>query len=521
MKKADFKWQVIIGIVGIAFVVIVAVAFYQMWGIPDIRWITYAALAVLMALFLGFLLFIFGGALGFVKGAAWGLGFVALTVSAKELPSWAFGLLILAAVLAFIVRPLVRQYKRDRERGSEAVIDEKAAAAVREEEAVEEELQLQDDAFKASIAFGEKSLLLLANMTGAMVQLIRSGDTLYFARVGGEIRGLDEELLRTDFSREADFLRDKKDFCLQRGEIVSISCRYGREAGTQFPNCGRLTVHTASKRYVFAILDKLPEQQLKQFFAGLPFALKSKKKAEAPAYEPTEQEKRMLPKLRKICLVLTVAGVLAGAAFVFLPGIRLTYSILSVVCILIPAVAFGLYVRYGAVLSVDDSDKSEYKKSAASVTLALMVPSLALLLRTIHDFTVLDWVSLVIWSAAILGAALVLLLTLAKKAARRKTAIFLIAFVLLIYSPCAVLQINGLYDSSEPVVYTSTLLEKDISESRSSTSYEFTVTLQNGAEKDVEVTKEYYNQCEPGQTVTVVEQSGLLGVDYVYIAEEQ
>ena len=520
MKEA-FKKQVTIGITGCLGTALVAVVVYNLWGMPDNRWITYAALAVLTACFFGSLLYIFGGKRALFNGAGYGFGFVVLTVTAKELPAWAFGIIIMAAVLIFVVRPLFRQYKRDREKGNDIAIDEKAAEEVRQEEAFEAEMMKEDDAFKASIGFGEKSLLLLANLVGAFYQVIRGGDALYFVRIGGELSGMDETLVRTDFSDEAGLIKGKKDFRLRFDEIVSIQCRYRRERGTPLENCGRLTIKTDRKKTTYAILDTLPVERIEAFFAGLPFSLQGKSRPEQPAPEPTEEEKAMLPRLKKICLALTVLAVIAGVAFMFLPIGPVVYRILSAACMLIPIVTGILYAKYNTLLSIEDKSRDEavFKKSGVNVIIPLLIPSVVLMLRTIYDFTVTDWAGLLIWSGTIFMVILLLLLAFTTEYKRKKSVIVLFVMAALAYAPSAVLHINGLYDSSTPTVYSSQLLDKHISDGRSSTFYYFTVEMGNGKEKDIGVSPEYYEERGVGDTVTVVEQSGLLGIDYVYIAE--
>jgi len=519
MKEA-FKKQMIAGIAGVAATVLVAVAAYQFWGIPENRWITYAALAVLMGCFLGSLWITFGGARSFLSGAGYGVGFVALTVSAKELPSWAFGILIVAAVLFFIVRPFVKQYKRDREKDSPAVIDKKAAEEVPQEEAAETVLAEEDEAFKRSIAFGERSLLLIAG-TGGMYQLIRGKDALYFIRVGGELSGLDTVLLRTELDDEAALLQGKKDFRLRPQEIVAIRCRYGRTTGTPFENCGRLTIKTDRKQYGYTILETLPPKQLKAFFSDLPFTITTKKQADVPVRPLSEAETRILPTLKKACLALTVSALVVAAVFLFLPVGRVVYRILSALCMLIPVITGVLYAKFNTLLSVEDKNRDEptFKKTGVNVLLPLLIPSGALMIRTIYDFTVTDWPDFFIWSGALGAVILLLLFAFTTEYKRRKTVIIMFVMVALFYAPSAVTQVNGLYDTSAPTVYTRTLLDKRISSGRSSTFYYFTVEMESGGEKDIGVSREYYKEREPGDIVTVVERSGLLGIDYVLIDE--
>jgi hypothetical protein len=520
MKK-EFKKQVIIGIAGVLGTALIAWGAYAVWGwgASESRWLRYAVLAVLTACFFGSLLYIFGGIRSFISGAGSGFVFVALSVSAIELSSWVFGILIVAAVLVFVARPLIRQYRKDREENSTAVIDPKLAEEIRQEEAEEAELREADSEFKKSIRFGEKSLLLFTQ-TGGMYQLIRGIDKLYFIRIGGELSGMDEELIRTDFLDETRLIQGKKDFDIAQNEIAQIRCRYGSITGVPMESCAEIKIKTDRRTYTFAVLDHLPERRLATFFGGLPFSAGVKKQARASARGLTEEEKRILPGLKKACLALTVLAIVAGAAFIFLPGGPVLYRVLSAACILIPVAAFVLYMKYNNLLSIEDSNDSMFKRSRANISTALLIPSGALVMRTIYDFNVTGWASFAIWSGAMIAVVLLMMFKFTKEYKRKKSVIWMIVLVALFYAPSAVVQVNGLYDYSEPVVYSTTLLDKHISEGRSSTRYIYTVEMEDGSEKDLGVSREFYREQVAGDTVTVVEQSGLLGIDYAYIPEE-
>ncbi len=104
MKK-NIKKHVAIGIAGCLAVAAIGAALF--WNGMDNRWLRYILLAILSAGLFGFLMHIFGGWHGFFSGAKLGFGFVALSVAGRELPDWGFGLVILAAVVVFVVLPLV------------------------------------------------------------------------------------------------------------------------------------------------------------------------------------------------------------------------------------------------------------------------------------------------------------------------------------------------------------------------------------------------------------------------------
>jgi len=192
---------------------------------------------------------------------------------------------------------------------------------------------------------------------------------------------------------------------------------------------------------------------------------------------------------------------------------------LSAICIIVPTVTFTLYVKYNNLLSADDrNDESNKKKPRIDITVPLLIPSSVLGIRTLMDIDVTGWVNLVLWSAGLLAVILLALFIFTKEYKRRKAVAELIVFIALYFAPSTVLQINVLYDYSDPVVYTTELLDKDISSGKGKTYYN-TVEMEDGSQKELKVSPEFYNMQEVGDSVTVVESDGLLGIGYVYIDE--
>ncbi len=513
MKK-DIKKHVAIGIAGCLAVAAIGAALF--WNGMDNRWLRYILLAILSAGLFGFLMHIFGGWHGFFSGAKLGFGFVALSVAGRELPDWGFGLVILAAVVVFVVLPLVKRYRKDREKDSETVVNPKMAAKIRDEEAVEALIDKEEAELKSAMRFGEKSLLMMS-ATGGMYQLIRGTDRLLIVRVGGELSGLNVELLRTDFADETALIKGKKDFDIPDNRITSIQFKFGKTANVPMEHCGKLTIQTDQKRYAYTILDTLTQKQLVAFFGGLPFTVAGKKRLKASVPEMTEEERQLRPKLKKVTLILTISSFVAGAAFMFLAIHPVVYRILSAICIIIPAATFALYVKYNDLLSADEKN-DEIGSSKIDVTIPLLIPSAVLGLRTLLDFNITGWTRLGIWSIGILAVILIVLFKFTKEYKRSRRVIALIVVLAAFYTPSTVIQINALYDNSDPVVYTTELLEKDISSGKGK-SYYYTVELANGSEEDFKVSPEFYDMRDVGDSVIVVESDGLLGIAYVYIEE--
>lgn len=249
--KSKIKKQVLIGIAGCVGVALMGAALF--WNGMDNRWLRYVLLAVLASGFMGFLLHIFGGWIMFLSGAKYGFGLVALQVASQELPAWGFGLVILAVVIIFVVLPLVKRYRRDREKDSDTVINRRLAKEIREEEAVEALMDEEEAELRSAMRFGEKSVLMMS-ATGGMYQLIRGTDRLFVVRVGGELTGLNMELLRTDFSEEAVMIKGKRDFDIPENRITSIQFRFGKTANVPMEHCGKLTIQTDQKRHAYTVL---------------------------------------------------------------------------------------------------------------------------------------------------------------------------------------------------------------------------------------------------------------------------
>ncbi len=511
----EMKRRVLIGIGGFLGSVLIGAAF--LWIGLESLWLRYLLFAVILPSSLGFLMYIFGGWRRFILGAYVGLGLVGLLVLGR-LPSWGFGLVILAAVFVFAVRPLVKRYRKNRKMDKDAVKSAKMQTSIFVNGAGEAALQMDEAGVKSAISFGTKSLLVISE-TGCIHQLIRGADRLFVALVGDET-GLNMELLRTDFSDETAFLKDTNDFDIPDHNITSIQFRFGQRARLNVDNCGKLTIQTNQKRFVFTVAEALLQEQLEAFFRGLPFVMTGMHYSVIdPEQKLTRKENEQRPTLRGVVLVLTIAALVAGAALIFLSIDLMLSRILLAICIIIPLITLGLYVKYDNLLSADGTDDEvRTKNSRIDITIPLAVSTLALVMRdTIFNIT--GWAKLIIWSVAVLAVMLLMFFRFTKEYKRRKGVIGLIVLIALFFAPLAVLHLNVFFDNTKPTVYPSELLDKGFADGRSKAFY-YTVTMDDGNQMVLEVPSSIYKMSDVGDTVTVVESDGLLGIGYVYIEEE-
>jgi hypothetical protein len=517
MKKAFIK-QVLTGIAGM---VISASIFALVIGflntrILDNKWLLYAAMAIIVSVFFGFMLYIFGGKESFIFGAKLGFGFVAFIVSMKEMPQPFSGILIVILVVIFLVWPRLKEYFIENKKPSK-----KAQEKLKEEIELELRETEADKEFKDSIQYSDKSLLLFAPM-GGIYQVINGKDTFYFVRVGGELTGIDKELLKKDFSDEREFLKNKKDFSIDKKDITSISFNQKHSANCPFPQSGKICISTNSARKNFVILDSVDSQKIEKFFV---IGANSVVKRPNPSYSiPPEKslsrnDRLILPRLKRICLVLDVLAIVAPAVFLF---VDLNYRLMSTICLLIPIVILVLYFKYNNILSFEDEKAGKtYGRSKIRMELPLIFPSLGLGLRSLLDFNFTEYRMFLFWSVIIFSAALLSFFLFTTEYKTKKSAILVMVISMLFYAPSATAQVNYLLDSSKPIISYSQVINKHIdTSSKGPDRYILTVNLKNGKQCDLMVSRTYYNMVEKGRTVQISEKTGFLKIEYASVNEE-
>jgi hypothetical protein len=379
------------------------------------------------------------------------------------------------------------------------------------------QLENEGQVMKFSIGFGEKSLLLFAPM-GAIYQAVKGVNAYYFFRVGGELRGIDQDILKTDFTNEIDWELDKKDYVINTNDIDSISLNQKRSANCPFSQSGRLRIKLKNGKKSFVIMDEIDIQSICNFFDSHPVEVKKAKESVENAENPlSENDKKALSYLKPICLLLYALSVAAPALFLF---VDFNYKLLSSACLLLPLVIFILYIKYNHILSFDDAENQEKPKHRIRMELPMIFPGIGLALRSLFDFNLIEYGMFILWSIVIFTILLSAFFFFTKEYKTKKSIIAVIIIAMIFYAPSSAVQINYLLDFSKPEIYSTNIIEKHISESSDSPDdYIFTVILKNGKEKELSVSKNFYQKVEEGQPVEVAEKTGFLRIKYAYVIE--
>lgn len=517
MKK-NSKKQILIGIVGMlvsAGIFAVVIGFLNI-SIYNGKWLLYTEMAATMSAFLGFLLYIFGGKESFIYGAKLGFGFIVFIVSIHELPQPFSGILIVIIAVIFLAWPKIKEYLIENKQSSEKVqkkLNEEINFSQQEAEA--------DKEFKDSIQFGEKSLFLFAPM-GGIYQVINGKDTFYFIRVGGELAGIDLELIKKDFTDESRFLTNKKSFSIDKKDITVVSINQKHSANCPLPQSGKVSISTRSGRKNFVILDSVESQKIEKFFGtDVNVTIKKTNPSFSVLTEKplSKNDELILPKLKQICLVLNVLAIVAPAVFLF---IDFNYKLMSTICILIPIITLVLYFKYNSILSLEDEKSGKtYSKNKIRMEVPLLFPSLGLGLRSLLDFNFTEYGILLFWSIFIFAVALLAVFLFTNEYKTIKSVILVIVIFMLFYAPSVVVQANYLLDFSKPVISSSKVIDKHIDTgSKAPDRYLLTVNLKNNKRSDLMVSKSFYNKVEKGQTVEISQKTGFLKIKYSYVNEE-
>ncbi|WP_426061287.1 hypothetical protein [Hymenobacter sp. B1770] len=230
-----------------------------------------------------------------------------------------------------------------------------------------------------------------------------------------------------------------------------------------------------------------------------------------------EERAEALAQAKTKARVLNVAGVVAGAWAIFYPQ---PYQWAIGASILFPVAVTVVVCLSSTTLRIDEQKNTGYP----SVLYALVGPVFGLMMRALFDYELVSYEPL--WplvGATTTGAALMLAIGSRIFLFRRKSALsvgFTILFLALIYGYGATSVVNAVYDEGEVTTYTPQVLGKHYSSGKH-TSYYLNVTAWGpvATAEDVQVSRDYYQQVQEGQKVTIALMPGRLGVPWFTVLE--
>lgn len=479
------------------------------------QWIVYAILTIGLSCFIGSLMYIFDGIHGFISGAITGAIPMISLIFVLKLSKPYNGIFCAIGIILLFTVPTIKEYLYEREITSRKPKIKLIANKIKKYKEIEEKETAESKEINESINIGKKSLIL-KTLWGSFFQCIKAEDKYYFIYIGDEVKGVDFKLIIRDFSDEKIYITKKKDFIINKCEISSVTYNADKLKNSFYANSGSIILHYKNNKKRFHVMDNIAIENIKMFFEGIKISLKSHNAQKNLPIAETKGivDKKLINKLKSICLLLTIFSAVDVALFFFT---SVNYKVLSLICILLFLITFGLYVKYNKIFSIDDSSKV-FSKNKINITLPLFISSLGLGLCSLLDFNLLSFKMLIELSVLFSAIILFIFFRFTKEYKRKKSIMFMIMFMLLYFAPAAVVQTNYIFDKSDSKIETSKVYDMRIEKgSKGPDRYYVKVNILNGRKIELDVSKEYYEDLKIGSTVYVVERDGFLKIPYAYI----
>lgn len=403
---------------------------------------------------------------------------------------------------------------------------QKSTGQINQESAVNEEKQQEPIRFPDSVKYGEKSLVgygiksTVGKHSDTVYQIINLGDKylFYLIKDGNYI---------TDFENLPEIAADdENNFMLNKKAVLAavtwVKCRDDNnsiveQAAVKF-NWSILNKNRKTEYHAFyiSLADEISFDMLKAFFDGV-------KKFKVKAYEDFERTKfsqkedTALAWLTLLCLILTGASVILSIIALF-PGLRN----LSVWIGIIPFVLFTFYFLFPKYFTITDIiSKYNYEKGIdkrfSMFFPVIICTFLSFLFGFLYEYTLIN-TSKYIFISALLTAVCTILLLIRSTDCRKSLRACLIFVCFIAAASFSGVQIINSRCDSNMTSYTTVVEGKFIVGHRKGSDDHF-IKTEKYVDK-IKLGREYYDQIDIGDEVTVNEYEGALGISFVKIEEK-
>lgn len=520
--RDSFLKQVVAGIVGLVLTIGLFVLSQTLIHITN-KWMNDALITAAFASFIGCIMYIFGGS--FLSGVKSGFVMCIFMILIAELPGQWKGIFLAVCMVGLLTFNSVQEYIFDREKNSTAPKNNRIAKKIREYEEFEEMMKADEEEFLTSIAFGKKSLLF-KTISGTFYQCIKGKDKYYFIYVGGEVRGMDVGLMKTNIAGEGDFITGKKDFSIDKRDILSINYRPSRLKNPEYINSGSIVIAGNSTKKKFQVLEVVSVECIEKFFDGIKIKKKTRAKIESIRNLPfkdseKEIDKNLFKRLKLAFTFLTVISSVISAALVFLD---LNHKVISLLCMMCFVIYYFLYIRYDNIFSLEDikRDDSAFSKNKVNIAFAILVPCFALMC---DSASVLDCITSYkmfwIYSTAVFLSLLFVFFRFTEEYHKVKSSAFCMVIAALLFASSSVIQINFIFDKSKTILMLSNIYSMHVNkESKGPDEYVLEVEISTGTMMELDVSPDFYAGLKKDDKVTVAERDGFLKIPYAFVVED-
>lgn len=232
----------------------------------------------------------------------------------------------------------------------------------------------------------------------------------------------------------------------------------------------------------------------------------------------TEEREGKLKRARIVARTLNTIGGLLAALLFFYPH---PYEFVTLVALIFPSLILASLHFFKGLIRIDQKNNSGYP----SIIYGLILPGMALALRSFIDFDILEYSNFWLPTISItVVTSLIMFSTTSeikfKKAADYVTAFSLVSFVF-VYSYGGIINYNCIYDDSQSEVYSSEILDMRISTGKTTSYYiELKPWGPVTEAEDVSISRELYERLEIGESVKIYLQNGKMNIPWFSVTKE-
>lgn len=232
---------------------------------------------------------------------------------------------------------------------------------------------------------------------------------------------------------------------------------------------------------------------------------------------------------KHIRIISWTLNIVSLSCALFFCILQTPYKLWSVLCILCPITAVALRLLFPTSFTLEDESMEKkigvFRKSRRKGNLlipSVIVPGLALSIRTLTDFTFPDNTIITLLIAALVISVVVMTLYGILNKGFRNGLVNAIGVMFGAVLVClgVVGQLNYLLDFNELEAYILEVSDKNVDRGPRSTSYYCTVTMPNGESLEVNMSASTYRGIEVGEEITVIYHSGAFDIPF-YTVEDR
>lgn len=233
------------------------------------------------------------------------------------------------------------------------------------------------------------------------------------------------------------------------------------------------------------------------------------------------QREELRPVMKGVGFCLNIAGFICFFGGLLIGHLKTYWAIICFVILFISLILYLAYTQYFTLLGKDKfKNRVGNKTKISHIDSGIMCAGLTLLIRSLLDFSILNWILLVLFSVAT-GVVFTLIICFLSREMRENSDLILATVILAVFiSGGIVLQLNHIMNEESGYIETCVVTDTDYHRAgrRTISTYNCTVKLNDKAEISLPITREIYRDLELGDQVLVYTGTGALGIEYAYFA---